>query len=148
MYKKTVYMMKEVIEIFKWYKSKHSLDEVVDKVLSVSPISSSLEGMPLLGESSSGTSQFEGPQEVVGLLKVGTNGIDLVDQVLYWGDVELAQSWLNNSVVGQRNSLVVHLSVSSLQNQFSNGFSRRVTKNKCKSTRRWYRAQLFSKGWR
>lgn len=63
------------------YKSEHSFDEVVDKDFTVAPITSSLEGMSLLSKSSSWSSKFEGPKEVVSLLEVGTNCVNFVDQV-------------------------------------------------------------------
>lgn len=53
--------------------SDHFLHKVVDKVLTIAPISPSLERMPLVRESSSGASQFEWPDEIVGLLEMGTN---------------------------------------------------------------------------
>lgn len=65
------------------HRSDHAADEVVDEVLSVTPVTSSLEWVPLLGESTSGTSELEGPDEVVGLLEVRADGVDLVDEVLH-----------------------------------------------------------------
>ena len=52
-------------------------------MLSVTPVSSPLEWVPLLGESSPWGSQLEWPQEVVGLLEVSTHRVNLVDQVLH-----------------------------------------------------------------
>lgn len=62
--------------------SEHSLDELVDEVLSVAPDTAVLVGVSLISEALLGRAQLEGPQEVVGLLEVGADGGDLVDKVL------------------------------------------------------------------
>lgn len=71
--------------------------------------------------------QVEWPQEVVGLLEVGTDGVDLVDQVLDGQDTVLAQVGLDDGVLGESNSLLVHLTVTSLVHQLSDGGQVRVT---------------------
>lgn len=71
--------------------------------------------------------QLEWPQEVAGLLEVRTDSDDLVDQVVNRDDAELAQVSLNDSVVGQSNSLLVDLTVTSLVNQLSDSGVRWVT---------------------
>lgn len=58
--------------------------------------------------------QLEGPQEVGGLLEVGANGVDLVDKILHADNAVLAEVLLDDGVVGQRNTLLVDLSVSTL----------------------------------
>ncbi len=82
----------------------------------MSPISSSLEGVSLVCETSSWGSQLEWPQEVVGFLEVWTNGEDLVDQVLNADDSVLAQNLLDDGVAGEWYSLLIDLTISSLQN--------------------------------
>jgi hypothetical protein len=110
-------------------RSKHVADELIDVLLSVSPISSSLEGVSLVGESASGGSELEGPEEVVGGLEVGANGVDFVDQVLNTLDVVLAQSCLNDVVAGQGDSLLVDLAETSLVNELLDGLSGRVAES-------------------
>jgi hypothetical protein len=100
---------------------------LVDVLFSVSPISSSLEGVSLVGESSSGTSKFEGPQEVVGFFEVGSNSVDLVDEVLDVVDSVGSQRFLDDGVGSKGDSLLVRLSVTSLEDEFSDGFSGRIT---------------------
>ena len=56
-----------------------------------------------------------------------TNSPDLVDQVLNANDSVLAQNLLDDSVTGQRNSLLVNLSVTSLEDQLSDCLSGWVT---------------------
>jgi hypothetical protein len=85
-------------------------------LFSVSPISSSLEGVSLVGETSSWCSELEWPQEVVGFLEVWTDGIDFVDQILDASDTALAQNLFDDGVACQRNSLLVDLTIASLQN--------------------------------
>ena len=96
-------------------------------MFSVTPISSSLERMSLLGESSSRASELEWPEEVVGLLKVGATVLDFVYEVFDTSDSVLAEGSFNEGVVGQGNSLFIDLSVSSLVDKFLNGLSGRVT---------------------
>ena len=62
----------------------HLLDEGVDVVLPVTKVTTLDEVLELAGtEATSGVAELEGPQEVAGLLEVGANGVDLVDQVLH-----------------------------------------------------------------
>jgi hypothetical protein len=60
-------------------------------------------------------------QEVGGLLEVGTNGEDLVDQVLHADNAILAEVLLDDGVVGESNALLVDLSVSTLVDELANG---------------------------
>jgi hypothetical protein len=55
---------------------------LVDELFSVSPISSSLEGVSLLSETSSWGSKLEWPQEVVGFLEVWADSGDFINQIL------------------------------------------------------------------
>ncbi len=96
--------------------SDHAKDQVVDELFSVTPVSSSLEGVSLVRETSSGSSELEGPQEVVCFLEVRADAPDLVDQILDTDDSVFAQNLLNHGVAGQRNSLLVDLTITSLQN--------------------------------
>jgi hypothetical protein len=59
---------------------------------------------------------------------VWTDSPDLVNQVLNTHDSVLSQNLLNNCVTGQRNSLLVNLSITSLQDKLSDGLSGWVTK--------------------
>ena len=69
-----------------------------------------------MGETSSWGSELEWPQEVVGFLEVGTDSIDLVDQVFNANDSGLAQNLFDDGVAGEWDSLLVDLTISSLQN--------------------------------
>lgn len=83
--------------------------------------------MPLLGKSSSWASQLEGPEEVVGLFEMRTHSVDFINQILNGVDSVLGKIGINESVVGQRYSLVVDFAVSSLVNEFSYGLSGGIT---------------------
>jgi len=72
-------------------------------------------------ETSSRVAELERPQEVGGLLKVGADGEDLVDQILNADDTVLAEAALNDGVVGESNALLVDLSVSTLVDQLTDG---------------------------
>lgn len=84
----------------------HLADEVVDELLAITKISTLNEVLELAdAESTGGGGQLEGPQEVGSLLEVGTNGEDLVDEILNGDDAELAELGLNDRVVGLKGIL-------------------------------------------
>ena len=85
--------------------------------------------MSLVWESSSRSSKFEWPQEVVSFFEVGTNTVDFVDQIFNVVDTVLSKGFGNDCVWWERDSLSVDLSVSSLENEFSNSFSGRVSES-------------------
>jgi len=73
-------------------------------------------------ETGSGVGELEWPKEVGGLLEVGSDGVDLVDQVLHADDAVLAEVLLDNGVVGERNALLLAgLGVSALVNELTDG---------------------------
>lgn len=65
--------------------------------------------------------QLEWPQEVVSLLEVRTDSVKLMDQVINGQDTVLTQMLFDDLVVGQGNSLLVDLTVTSLVDQLSGG---------------------------
>lgn len=65
--------------------------------------------------------ELEGPQEVVGLLEVGADGVDLVDQILHTDDAVLAEVLLDDLVVGEGNTLLVNLAVTALVDELADG---------------------------
>ena len=67
-----------------------------------------------------GTEEGFTHQEVGSLLEVGTNGEDLVDQILHADDTVLSQAVLDDGVVGESNALLVDLSVSALVDELTN----------------------------
>jgi len=78
-------------------------------------------------EATSGVGQLEGPQEVRGLLEVGANSVDLVDQILEADNAVLAERVLDDLVVGQSNTLLVDLAVSTLVDELADGLQVRIT---------------------
>ena len=79
----------------------HLADEVVDELLAITQITTLDEVFELAcAETAGGRREFEGPQEVGRLLKVGTNSEDLVDQVFNRNDTKLAEVLLNEGIVG------------------------------------------------
>lgn len=85
--------------------------------------------MPKLAgtESTSWVGQLEWPEEVGGLLEVGADGKDLMDQVLHADDSVLAKVLLDNRVVCESNALLVDLSVPTLVNELADGLQVRVS---------------------
>merc|ERR1719278_2000613 len=70
--------------------------------------------------SSSGVVKLEGPQEVAGVLEVGSDGEDLVNEVLDTDDAILAKVLLNDVVGRDWSSVTVHLDESALVDQLTN----------------------------
>ena len=87
-------------------------------------------------EAASWVGQLEWPQEVAvgelekfhrmsrcsnvpGLLEVGADSVDLVDEVLHADDAVLAKVLLNDGVVGEREALLVDLAISTLVDELA-----------------------------
>ena len=71
-------------------------------------------------ESTSRVAQLEGPEEVAGLLEVGSDSEDLVNQVFHADNAVFAQLLLNESVLGKRDALLVDLAITTLVDEFTN----------------------------
>ena len=100
----------------------HLLDQRVDLIFPVAQITALHKVLELSRpETSCRVAQLERPQEVAGLLEVGSDGEDLVDQVLHTDDSVLAQVVFDESIVSQRDALLLDLAVSTLVDQFANG---------------------------
>ena len=98
----------------------HRVDQSVDVRLPVTEITSLNEVLELPGaEATCGVGELEGPQEVGGLLEVGADGEDLVDQILHADDAKFAQAVLDELIVGERDALFVDLAISTLVNQLT-----------------------------
>jgi hypothetical protein len=78
-------------------------------------------------ETTSGVGELEGPEEVGGLLEVGADSEDLVDEILNTDNAVLAEVLLNNGVVGKGNALLVDLSVTTLVDELLDGLQVGVT---------------------
>lgn len=78
-------------------------------------------------EATSGVGELEGPEEVGGLLEVGADGVDLVDQVLHADNAVLAEVLLNDGVVGKGDALLVDLGVTALVDKLADGLQVGVT---------------------
>ena len=63
----------------------------------------------LLPPSAGGIAQLEGPQEVGGVLEVGANSEDLVDQILNADDAHLAQLPLDDLVGSDGSAVTIDL---------------------------------------
>lgn len=97
-------------------------------LLTVAKVTTLNEVLELPGaEATSGVGQLEGPEEVAGLLEVGANGVDLVNQVLNADNAELAEVLLNDGVVGKRNALLVDLAVTALVDELTHRLEVGVT---------------------
>ena len=86
-----------------------------------------MERVSFLLESLSGRIEFEGPQEIVSFLEFRTASDNFVDQVFNTDDSVLSKGFLNNFVIGKRNSASVDLSIASLVDKLPNGLACGVT---------------------
>lgn len=106
----------------------HLADESVDVLLTVTKVTTLDEVLELAGvEATVGVGQLEGPQEVGGLLEVGANSVDLMDEILHADNAVLAEVLLNDGVVGQGNALLVDLSVTALVDELLDALQVGVT---------------------
>ena len=106
----------------------HLLDESVDEVLAVAKVTTLDEVLELAGTEATGRrGQLEGPEEVGGLLEVGADGVDLVDEVLDADDAVLAEVLLDQLVVGDGQALLVDLAVAALVDELTDGLEVGVT---------------------
>lgn len=105
----------------------HLGDELVDVLFPVSEVTTLDEVLELAGLEATGrVGQLEGPQEVGGLLEVGADGVDLVDQILNADNAVLAKALLDDLVVGESNALLVDLSVTTLVDELTDSLERWV----------------------
>jgi len=110
--------------------SEHSLNEVVDEDFSVTPVTTLMESVSLVGETTSGCVELEWPEEVVGFLEVRSNSDEFVDEILQAVDSLGSESFLNDGVISQRDSLSVNLSETSLKKELLDGLSGGISKEK------------------
>ena len=112
----------------RWKRLVHLADEGVDVLLTVAKVTTLDVVLELAGtEATSGVGELEGPEEVVGLLEVGADGVDLVDQVLHADNAVLAELLLDDLVVGEGNTLGVDLTVAALVDKLTDGLEVGVT---------------------
>lgn len=97
-------------------------------LLTVAKITTLDEVLELAGaEATVGVAELEGPQEVGGLLEVGANIDDLVDEILHADDAVLAEVLLDDGVVGKSDALAVDLAVSALVDELLDALEVGVT---------------------
>lgn len=103
-------------------------DQSIDLVLAVAEITALNVVLELSGtETTSWVAELEWPQEVGSLLEVGSDGIDLVDQIFHADNAILAEVLLDDGVIGESNTLLLDLTVSSLVDEFTDGLQVGVT---------------------
>lgn len=107
----------------------HLADEAVDVLLTVTKVTTLNEVLELARtEATSWVAELEWPEEVGGLLEVGADGVDLVDQVLHADNAVLAEVLLDDGVVGERDAVLLSsLGVSALVDKLTDGLEVGVT---------------------
>jgi len=115
-------------QLRRWKRLVHLPDEGVDVLLTVTKVTTLDVVLELASaEATSGVGELEGPEEVGGLLEVGADGVDLVDQVLHADNAVLGKVLLDDGVVGEGNTLLVDLGVSALVDELADGLQVGVT---------------------
>jgi hypothetical protein len=100
----------------------HLADELVDVVFPVAQVAALDKVLELpLAEAACRAVKLERPQEVRSLLEVGTDGVDLVDQIFHTDHAVLAEVQLNDLVVSQRQTLLIDLAITTLYKRVSVG---------------------------
>ena len=107
----------------------HAADERVDLVFAVTSHTPFDEVLLLLGHTTVRGGELERPQKVGALLEVRTASVNFVNQIFDANDPLVAKHLLDHGVVRERDSLLVHLTVTTLVDQFSNGLQVRVTEH-------------------
>ena len=93
----------------------------------VTVVTTLVEVSELLGETTSGGVELEGPEEVGGLLEVRTDGVDFVNEIFDGEDTVLTEDLLDLLVIDERDTLTVQLSVTTLVDEFADGLEVGVT---------------------
>lgn len=71
--------------------------------------------------------KLERPEEIVRLLEVRADSVDLMNQVLHTHNPVLAEVLLDNSVIGERDTLLLRrLGIAALVDELAHGFEVRV----------------------
>ena len=105
----------------------HLRDQLIDVLLAIAQIAALDEVLELpRAEAAGGIAQLEGPEEVGGLLEIGADGEDLVDEVLDAHEAVFAQVVLDQLVVGEGDALLGDLAVPALVDERAHRFERRV----------------------
>jgi len=105
----------------------HSLNKIVDLILTVSSVSSLLEVNSLLRETSTRGGELEGPQEFVHIFEVGTNSEDFMDDIFNANDAKLFQILLYEFVIGESDPLASNFNEAPLVDELPNSLKIRVS---------------------
>jgi len=106
----------------------HLSDQSVDLLLTVTEVTTENVVVEFSwAETTSWVAELEWPKEVGGLLEVGADGEDLVDQIFDTDDTVLAKVGLDDGVVGESNTLLVNLSISTLVDELTDSLKVGVT---------------------
>jgi len=104
------------------------VNQVIDASLTIA-IVTAFDEMPKLpeGPATVGVGKLERPKKVIGLLKVGPDGEDLVNQIFDADDTKLAQMLFDERIVGYGNALLVDFDVTSLVDKVADRLEIRFT---------------------
>ena len=91
------------------FSLNHLTEKSVDLVLTVAKVTTLNKVGSLLAPAAGRGVQLEGPEEVTGILEVGSDSENLMNKVLNANNVELAQLRLDEVVGGDRGATTVNL---------------------------------------
>ena len=120
-YKIIISHFKSKNDLKQTFKLNHSVDELANEDFMVTVVTTLVEVSELLGETTSGGVELEGPEEVGGLLEVRTDGVDFVNEIFDGEDTVLTEDLLDLLVIDERDTLTVQLSVTTLVDEFADG---------------------------
>jgi len=77
----------------------HLSDQAIDVILPVAMITSFNKVCCLLPVATTSITEFEWPEEIISLLKVVSNSVDLVDQILHTDDAFTTKALFNDGII-------------------------------------------------
>ena len=101
------------------FSLNHLTEKSIDLVLMVAKVTTLNKVGSLLAPAAGRGVQLEGPEEVTGILEVGSDSENLMNKVLNANNVELAQLRLDEVIGGDRGATTVNLGESSLVDQLA-----------------------------
>lgn len=106
----------------------HLLDQRINLILAIAQITTLDEMLEFSRAEATGrVAELEWPEKVAGLLEVGADGEDLVDQILDTEDTVFAQVVFNYLVVGEWDALLLDFAIAALIDEVPNSFDRGIT---------------------
>jgi hypothetical protein len=105
----------------RWQNLVHPAHKLIDVSLTVASITAIAELGALIAESATRVGQLEGPEELIDNLELGTNGGELVNDVLHADNSVLAKDIRDNLVVCDGDAVAPDLGKTALVDKLADG---------------------------